>query len=40
MPRSAVKARLRAMFAGVKVSLRDELVGDRRAAAAEEASGG
>ena len=38
VPRSAVKARLRSIFADVAVSLRDELVADRRAAAVREAA--
>jgi AbrB family looped-hinge helix DNA binding protein len=37
VPRSAVKARLRSIFADVTVSLRDELAADRRAAAVREA---
>lgn len=36
LPRAAVKQRLRGMFAGVGTSMADELVRDRRAAAAEE----
>lgn len=36
MPRAAVKKRLRSMFAGVGTSLREELVAERRAAAADE----
>ncbi len=36
VPRSAVKARLRSMFAGVTTSLREELIADRRTAAARE----
>ena len=36
LPRSAVKARLRSMFASVTTSLRDELMAERRAAAAQE----
>ena len=40
LPRDAVKRRLRQMFAGVKTSLADELIRDRRAAAAEESRGG
>ncbi len=36
LPRSAVKARLRAMFAGVRSSMAQELIEERRAAAAEE----
>lgn len=39
LPRAAVKRRLRGMFAGVKTSMADELIQDRRAAAAEESSG-
>lgn len=38
LPREAVKRRLRGMFAGVKVSMADELMQDRRAAAAEESA--
>lgn len=40
VPRSAVKARLRSLFADVPTSMRDELLVDRRAAAAGESSGG
>jgi AbrB family looped-hinge helix DNA binding protein len=36
LPRDAVKRRLRAMFAGKATSMRDELLTERRAAAAEE----
>ena len=36
VPRSAIKARLRSMFADVPTSLRDELIADRRAAAVRE----
>ena len=36
VPRSAVKAQLRSIFASVTTSLRDELMADRRAAAAQE----
>jgi AbrB family looped-hinge helix DNA binding protein len=36
LPRDAVKSRLRSMFAGVQTSMADELLRDRRAAAAEE----
>jgi AbrB family looped-hinge helix DNA binding protein len=36
LPRDAVKRRLRGMFAGVEGSMADELIRDRRAAAAEE----
>jgi AbrB family looped-hinge helix DNA binding protein len=38
LPRGAVKRRLRGMFAGVGASMADELIRDRRAAAAEESS--
>ncbi len=34
--RAAVKARLRSMFSGSATSMRDELLAERRAAAAEE----
>jgi hypothetical protein len=36
VPRAAIKARLRSMFADVTSSMRDELIADRRAAAARE----
>jgi AbrB family looped-hinge helix DNA binding protein len=36
LPRAAVKARLRAMFADVGASMRQELITERRATAAEE----
>ena len=36
LPRDAVKARLRGMFARVTTSMADELLHERRAAAAEE----
>ncbi len=36
MPRAAVKKRLRSIFAGVGTSMREELIAERRAAAAEE----
>lgn len=36
VPRSAVKARLRSIFAGLPTSLREELIADRRAAAARD----
>lgn len=36
VPRGAIKARLRSMFADVASSMRDELIADRRAAAARE----
>jgi len=39
LPRSAVKARLRAMFADVGSSMREELIAERRATAAEESGG-
>jgi AbrB family looped-hinge helix DNA binding protein len=38
LPRGAVKGRLRGLFAGSPTSLAGELIVDRRAAAAEEAS--
>ena len=40
IPRAAVKQRLRGMFAGVKTSLADELIADRRMAAAKDARRG
>lgn len=36
VPRSAVKGRLRSMFADIGVSLRDELIAERRAQATRE----
>lgn len=36
LPRDAVKERLRGMFAGVRSSMAEELIRDRRAAAAKE----
>jgi AbrB family looped-hinge helix DNA binding protein len=36
IPRAAVKRRLRGLFAGVTASMAEELVSDRRAAAATE----
>lgn len=36
VPRSAVRARLRSMFADVETSMRDELIDERRAAASLE----
>ena len=36
VPRSAIKSRLRSMFARVAISMRDELIADRRAEAARE----
>jgi AbrB family looped-hinge helix DNA binding protein len=40
LPREAVRQRLRGMFAGVRTSMAEELVRDRRAAAAEESRTG
>jgi AbrB family looped-hinge helix DNA binding protein len=40
VPRSAIKSRLRSIFAGVEASLRDELITERRADAAREAGRG
>jgi AbrB family looped-hinge helix DNA binding protein len=39
LPRGAVKQRLRGMFAGVRTSMAEELIRDRRAAAAKESGG-
>jgi AbrB family looped-hinge helix DNA binding protein len=39
LPRSAVKHRLRSMFAGIQPSMAAELIRDRRAAAEEESEG-
>lgn len=36
LPRSALKARLRGLFAGVRTSMAEELIEERRAAASEE----
>jgi AbrB family looped-hinge helix DNA binding protein len=36
LPRDAVKVRLRGIFAGVRTSMAEELIRDRRAAAAKE----
>jgi hypothetical protein len=36
LPRAAIKQRLRGMFADLETSMAEELVRDRRAAAAEE----
>ncbi len=36
LPRDAVKERLRGIFAGVRTSMAEELIRDRRAAAAKE----
>lgn len=38
VPRSAIRTRLRSMFASVPTSMRDELIADRRADAAREES--
>ena len=38
VPRSAIKARLRSIFADVTTSMRDELLADRRMAAAIESA--
>jgi AbrB family looped-hinge helix DNA binding protein len=38
LPRAAVKQRLRGIFASIGTSLADELIRDRRAAAAEEST--
>ena len=40
VPRSAVKTRLRSIFANVGTSLRDELIADRRRAAEVESAKG
>lgn len=40
VPRSAIKRRLRSMFAQVGSSMRDELLADRRADAARDATEG
>lgn len=40
VPRSAIKARLRSIFAEVGTSMRDELISERRAAAERESAGG
>lgn len=39
VPRSAIKSRLRSIFADVPASMRDELITERRADAAREAGG-
>ena len=39
LPRDAVKQRLRGMFAGVRTSMAEELIRDRRTAAAKESAG-
>ena len=38
VPRSAIKRRLRSMFAGVESSMREELLAERRAEAKRDAS--
>ncbi len=38
LPRAAVKRRLRGIFAGIGASMSDELIRDRRAAAAKEST--
>jgi AbrB family looped-hinge helix DNA binding protein len=38
VPRSAIRSRLRSMFANMPTSMSEELVADRRAAAASESS--
>jgi AbrB family looped-hinge helix DNA binding protein len=40
VPRSAIKARLRSMFADIGTSMRDELLEERRVAARLESGGG
>ena len=40
VPRSAIKSRLRSMFADVGASMREELLAERRAEAAREAGSG
>lgn len=39
VPRSAIKSRLRSIFAGVEASMRDELIAERRAEASRESAG-
>ena len=39
VPRSAIKSRLRSIFADIGVSMRDELIGERRAEAVRESKG-
>jgi AbrB family looped-hinge helix DNA binding protein len=39
VPRSAIKSRLRSMFAGVESSMRDELIAERRADASRDSAG-
>ena len=40
VPRSAIKSRLRSIFADVEASMRQELIAERRAEAARESRGG
>lgn len=40
VPRSAIKTRLRSLFAAARESVRDELIAERRAEAARDASSG
>ncbi len=40
VPRAAIKSRLRSMFANIGVSMRQELIDERRAEAARESSAG
>ncbi len=40
VPRSAIKTRLRSMFAASATSMRDELIAERRAEAARDANSG
>ena len=40
VPRAAIKSRLRSIFAGVEVSMREELIAERREAAAGESTSG
>ena len=37
VPRSAIKSRLRSMFADIEVSMRDELIAERRLEASRDA---
>ena len=39
VPRSAIKSRLRSIFAGVEASMREELIAERRAEASRESAG-
>jgi len=38
VPRSAIKSRLRSIFAGLDVSMRDELIAERRAEASRDSA--